>query len=308
MSVILFGYHNMGCVALNALKDIGVDVSAVITHQDDPNENRWFESIGALAESMGIPVYYPGDVNTPEWIGFIRGLSPDVILSCYYRNMIKEEILAIPRIAALNLHGSLLPKYRGRCPVNWQIIFGETKGGITLHHMVKKADAGDIVAQKEIDISETDTALTLFKKMEEAAYKLLKEFIPKVLDGTAPRIPQDHSLATYFGGRRPEDGNIDWHLPARDIYNLIRAVTWPYPGAFSFLRGKKVIIWWAEALDDRELGLSPGTVRIEGDQLFVQTGKGILRLASAGEDAMPPDKCRDTLKLIKDGDRFAPKA
>jgi UDP-4-amino-4-deoxy-L-arabinose formyltransferase/UDP-glucuronic acid dehydrogenase (UDP-4-keto-hexauronic acid decarboxylating) len=304
MPVALFGYHNMGCMALKALRDTGIEVSAVITHRDDPAENRWFESLGAMAESMGMPVYYPEDVNKQEWVDIIRGLSPDVILSCYYRNMIKEDILAIPRLAALNLHGSLLPAYRGRCPVNWQIIHGETKGGITLHHMVKKADAGDIVAQKEIDISETDTAFTLFKKMESAAYDLLKEFMPKVMDGTAPRIPQDHSLATYFGGRRPEDGIIDWSLPARNIYNLIRAVTWPYPGAFSFLRGSKLIIWRAEHLDGVELGLAPGKVRVDRGKVFVQTGKGVLRIVSAGGGDTPPDMCPDIMELIGDGDTF----
>ncbi|MGC9021918.1 MAG: methionyl-tRNA formyltransferase, partial [Dissulfurimicrobium sp.] len=153
-------------------------------------------------------------------------------------------------------------------------------------------------------ISETDTAFTLFKKMEAATYELLKEFIPRVLDGTAPRTPQDHSLATYFGGRRPEDGIIDWNLPARDIYNLIRAVTWPYPGAFSFLNGKKLIIWWAEPLSDMELGLIPGTIKVEGCNVFVQTGKGILRLVNASEDDIPPNKCPDVLKLVRDGDRF----
>ncbi|MGQ9812903.1 MAG: formyltransferase [Dissulfurimicrobium sp.] len=305
MSLVLFGYHNMGCMALKALKDTGIDVSAVITHRDDPDENRWFESLGAMAESMGIPVYYSEDINKQEWVNIIGGFSPDVILSCYYRNMIREDILAIPRLAALNLHGSLLPAYRGRCPVNWQIIYGETKGGITLHHMVKKADAGDIVAQKEIDISETDTAFTLFKKMEPAVYDLLKEFMPKVMDGTAPRIPQDHSLATYFGGRRPEDGIIDWSLPARNIYNLIRAVTWPYPGAFSFLRGRKLIIWWADYLDGLDLGLAPGTVKIDSGKVFVQTGKGVLRLVSVGEKGVPPDMCPDIMELVRDGDRFA---
>ncbi|MDA8163322.1 MAG: formyltransferase [Desulfobacteraceae bacterium] len=304
MSIILFGYHNMGCAALRALNELGVPVSAVITHKDDPDENMWFASLGDMAKSLGIKVYYPDDVNKPEWVGLIRSFAPDVILSCYFRHMIKEDILNIPKIAALNLHGSLLPKYRGRCPVNWQIIHGETKGGVTLHHMVKKADAGDIVAQREVEISDTDTALSLFKKMEDAAYGLLKESIPKVLEGTAPRIPQDHSLATYFGGRRPDDGIINWDLSAVQIYNLIRAVTWPYPGAFSYLGGKKLIIWQAEPMNDKGLGLATGMIGIQDGQMLVQTGKGLIRLAKIGWEGTPYENAVCYMESIRDGDRF----
>ncbi len=298
MSVVLFGYHNMGCIALKVLRELNVSVPAVFTHRDNPDENRWFDSPGELAGEMDIPVYFPEDVNAGEWVKLMKDLTPDVLLSCYFRLMIKEEVLAIPRIAAVNLHGSLLPRYRGRCPVNWQLVYGETQGGVTLHHMVRKADAGDIVAQQAVPIDERDTALTLFRKMEKAAEGLLREYIPQLLAGTAPRIPQDHSQASYFGGRRPDDGRIDWSWPARRIYNLIRAVTWPYPGAFAFLDEKKVMIWSAEPLEHEDVGIPPGTVLARGEDRLVQTGQGLLRLITVSEEHRTPEEAISLEKIL----------
>ncbi len=280
--VVLLGYHNMGCIALKVLKELGLQVPAVFTHRDDPAEYRWFDSLAELAEGYGIPVYYPDNINDPEWVILLKRIAPDLLLSCYFRQMISEEILDIPKKAALNLHGSLLPKYRGRCPVNWQILHGETRGGVTLHHMVKAPDAGDIVAQKEVEILHTDTALSLYKKLEVAAESLLRQFLPEVLAGTAPAIAQDHTKASYFGGRRPEDGRIDWSWPAERIYNLIRAVTWPYPGAFTFVNGRKLMIWWAEPIEDEDTGLEIGCVFQKQGQWLVQCGKGLLRIIRAG--------------------------
>lgn len=301
MSVILLGYHNMGCMALKVLKELGCDVPAVFTHRDNPNENRWFNSLSNLAKEMGIEVFYPENINTPKWIEKIRSFNPDIILSCYYRNLVKQEILDIPKIGAFNLHGSLLPKYRGRCPVNWQILNGEKKAGVTLHYMVVQADAGDIVGQKEVDIDEEDTAVTLFKKLEIAGRQLLLEMIPRLLDGSAPRIVQDHSKATYFGGRKPEDGIIDWSKSAREIYNLIRAVTWPYPGAFTYLNGKKIMIWWAKPYEEHEDNCPVGTVLEKDGDFFVQTGKGQLKLLTISEEGKSPDEKLDPKDILSSG-------
>nr|WP_246325241.1 formyltransferase [Dissulfurirhabdus thermomarina] len=294
----------MGRTAYRVLRGLGVSVPAVFTHRDDPGETRWFGSLAELADGDGVPVFAPEDVNRPEWVAQIRDLAPDVILSCYYRRMIGEEILRLPRIAALNLHGSLLPRYRGRCPVNWQILHGEREGGVTLHHMVRQADAGDIVGQRAVPIAETDTALDLFRKCEQAAAELLREMIPRVLDGTAPRVPQDSSRATYFGGRRPEDGRIDWSWPARRIYNLVRAVAWPYPGAFGFLRGRRLIVWWAEPAPAAPGPAPPGTVLEGGAAPVVAAGEGALRLVTVSEAGAGPDTPLDLAALVRPGDRF----
>lgn len=287
MSVILFGYHNMGCRALKVLMELSIKVPAVFTHRDSEKENVWFSSLADLAREYDIPRYFPEDVNQKDWLSLIRSMKPDIILSCYFRQMIKQDILDIPKLAAVNLHGSLLPKYRGRCPVNWQLVFGEKKSGVTLHHMVLKADAGDIVGQKEVEVGPRDTALTLFDKLEDAADEVLRSCIPRLLDGTAPRIRQNHSQATYFGGRRPEDGKIDWNKDAGEIYNLIRAVTWPYPGAFTSLRGNKLYIWNAQPRAGADSGRPAGTVENNDDTIFVQTGKGLLKIISASHEPSP---------------------
>ncbi|MCL2669440.1 MAG: hypothetical protein FWE89_02030, partial [Syntrophaceae bacterium] len=189
--------------------------------------------------------------------------------------------LGLAPAGAFNLHGSLLPSYRGRCPVNWVLIHGETQTGVTLHHMVAKADAGDIVGQKLVPIDRSDRAVTLYRKLCAAAGTLLDEFLPPLITGKAPRIRQDLSKGSYFGGRRPEDGQIDWHWSNERIYNLIRAVTDPYPGAFAFLPGwKKLLIWWAEPI---AVDVSPdlpvaGMIRRKGKGICVETGQGLIRL------------------------------
>ena len=194
----------------------------------------------------------------------------------HYRNMLSEEILAIPSKGALNLHGSLLPKYRGRVPINWAIINGEKETGVTLHYMTRKADAGDIVDQEKIEITNDDTAKTLFCKADKAAALLLDRALPLLKDGKAARIPQDDSKATTFGGRKPADGQIDWSKPADEIRNLIRAVTLPYPGAFSYITDRKVFFWAADVVAaDRKA--MPGTV-LNNAPFTIACGEGALRI------------------------------
>jgi methionyl-tRNA formyltransferase len=173
----------------------------------------------------------------------------------------------------MNLHGSLLPKYRGRAPVNWVLVKGETETGVTLHFMTEKPDAGDIVGQVAVPISFDDTALTLFGKMEDAASRLLADLLPRIANGEIPRRPNDLAHGSYFGGRRPEDGRIDWSRPAVEIYNLVRAVTRPYPGAFAALAGEKLTVWWAIPLRaEAGSALSPGTLRVSGGPSYAMAG------------------------------------
>lgn len=275
MKTLVFAYHDVGCEAIRALREMEEEIAAVFTHEDDARENVWFGSVKELAHRLKIPVFTPEDPNAREWIGKIKSFEPEIIYSFYYRKMICEDILRIPAKGALNLHGSLLPKYRGRAPVNWVLVNGEKETGLTLHHMVAKPDAGDIVAQKKVAIDRRDTALTLYRKLVPLAREILLEAVPQIAAGTAPRIPQVSSQATYFGGRKPEDGKIDWTKPSEEIYNLIRAVTRPYPGAFAFLDGKKVFIWKGETAE--ETGQKPGTI-LKLRPLTVACGKGALIL------------------------------
>jgi methionyl-tRNA formyltransferase len=274
-SILVFAYHNVGYECLDVLVRRGENIVGVFTHEDNPKEEIWFKSVAVLARAHSIPVHMPESVNTPEWTEKIRGMRPDIILSFYYRNMISEKVLSIPSLGAYNMHGSLLPRYRGRVPINWAVLHGERETGATLHHMVKRADAGDIVDQEEVPIGPDDTAFDVFNKVTIAARKVLERQIDAIKAGTAPRIRQDESQATYFSGRRPEDGRIDWTQSAERIYNLIRAVTHPYPGAFTEFNGQRFFIWQAKPLGRGEG--KPGTV-LSTDPLRVATGSGSIEI------------------------------
>ena len=278
MRNVLLAYHDIGAVCLEELIASGDELALVITHDDRSGEAIWFRSVRSLAERHGIPVIAPADVNDPQVVARVREIGCDFLFSAMFRQMLKRELLDCPRHGALNLHPSLLPKFRGRSPINWVLVEGETETGVTLHYMVEKADRGDIVAQRRIPIAADDTALELHRKATEAARQLIRETYPLLAAGRAPRIPQDHAHASYFGGRKPEDGEIDWSRPARRVYNLVRAVTHPYPGAFTWQGGRRLFVWWA-CPAEAPRRLRAGEVDVDGSQaVCVGAGVGALRL------------------------------
>ncbi|WGL96840.1 bifunctional UDP-4-amino-4-deoxy-L-arabinose formyltransferase/UDP-glucuronic acid oxidase ArnA [Arsenophonus nasoniae] len=276
MKAIVFAYHDIGCVGLKALKKAGFEIQAVFTHTDDPKENHFFSSVARLGAELGLPVFAPENVNHSLWIERIEKMQPDVIFSFYYRHMLSQELLALAPKGAFNLHGSLLPKYRGRVPINWAILNGVTETGVTLHKMIAKADAGDIIAQKKVAIDATDTALVLHEKIRQASEQLLADTLPLIKMGDYSATPQDESQATYFGRRRAEDGLIDWSKSATEVNNLIRAVTEPYPGAFTYLAESKMIVWRARVLEKSHDKL-PGTI-ISTEPLQIACGQGVLEI------------------------------
>lgn len=279
MKVVVFGYHNIGHVCLQELLRQGHEVAAVVTHEDDPNEEIWFASVPQLARSSGLPTYTPTDPNTPEFVDLIRGLQPDLLFSFYYRHMLKAPLLGLPSQGCLNLHGSYLPQYRGRCPVNWVLVNGETHTGVTLHYMVEKPDAGDLVAQRMVPIAFEDTAATLYEKMTAAAGEMFAQVLPQLAAGTAPRVPQDHAQASYYGGRKPADGEFHWDWPALRTYNLVRAVTHPYPGAYTWLAGRRLLVWQCVPVENQLLDAPPGSViAVQTEGIVVATGENQLLL------------------------------
>ena len=271
MRTVVLAYSNIGCVGIKALLKHGFEIAMVFTHKDDPQEKIWFDSVAELAAKHNIPVFAPININHPLWIEKVKGEKPDILFSFYYRQILQREILDIPKSGCLNLHGSLLPKYRGRVPINWVLVNGERETGVTLHDMTPRPDDGDIVAQEKIAISDDDTALTLHRKTTQAADRLLDGILPRILNGTAPRIPQDHRQATYFGGRRPSDGEIDWFKTAREVRNLVRAVTKPFPGAFSFIGERKCFFWEVRETPLEIANPVPGTI-ISLEPLTIATG------------------------------------
>ena len=232
---VVFAYHDVGVRCLSVLLARGVDVALVVTHRDDPKENIWFGSVEGLAREHEIEVATPEDPNAAEFTRRLSGLAPDFLFSFYYRHMLAPAVLATARRGAFNMHGSLLPKYRGRVPVNWAVLRGEGETGATLHEMVDQPDAGRIVDQLAVPILPDDLAVDVFRKVTVAAEIVLDRALPALLAGTAPLAAQDLAGGSYFGGRKPDDGRIDWSRGAREIHNLVRAVAPPYPGAFTTL-------------------------------------------------------------------------
>jgi len=275
MRAVVLAYHDVGCEGIEGLLRNGVDIAAIYTHADDPAEATWFRSVAELGARRGIPVFAPEAINHPLWVRRIGDLQPDILFSFYYRKLIGQPLLDIPALGCLNLHGSLLPRYRGRAPANWVLLNGERETGVTLHYMTPRPDDGDIVGQLTVPIDADDDARTLNLKLAEATGRLLDICVAEIAAGTAPRRPQASQDATYFGARRPQDGEIDWSGPAESIANLIRAVTRPYPGAFTRSGKRKLLIWEACADPDRDHEKTPGTV-LSADPLEIACGSGAL--------------------------------
>ena len=276
MKTIVFAYHDMGCAGINALLKAGFDICAIFTHADQASENHFFGSVARLAAEQGIPVFAPDDVNHALWVERIQKMAPDMIFSFYYRNLLSEKILATARLGAYNLHGSLLPKYRGRAPLNWVLVNGERETGVTLHRMVERADAGDILAQERIAIAEDDDAMSLHHKLVACATTLLASCLPTMKRGLIDGVKQDESCASVMRGRTPEDGRIEWSLPAKSINNLVRAVTDPWPGAFGYVGTTKFIVWKAKA-HDMAHSAKPGTA-LSINPLVIACGEGALEV------------------------------
>ena len=298
---VVFAYHNVGARCLRVLRAHGIEVPLVVTHEDDPSEIQWFERVADVAEDLGIEWIAPQDGNASNEIDRIRALTPDFIFSFYYRRMLPDALLEVPPRGALNMHGSLLPKYRGRAPVNWAVLHGERRTGATLHYMTTKPDAGDIVAQQAVPILPDDTAREVFDKVTLAAEICLDDILPSLLDGSAPRLRNDLARGSYFSGRRPEDGRIDWSRSAADIHNLVRAVAPPYPGAFTKVAGRPARVLRTRVLAPSGMPTSPTLRVVSGpvikrdahpnDTQLVAScgGGGMLRIDALEIDGQPQE-------------------
>ncbi|MCA8961423.1 MAG: formyltransferase [Planctomycetes bacterium] len=303
--ILIFGYQSVGHACFEALWELGERELHVVTHRDRPGETIWWSSLADAARAVDVPVTYSEDLDREALIEFVRELRPQLIYSFYYRDMLPTAALRVADLGAYNMHGSLLPAYRGRCPVNWAVLNGATETGVTLHHMVARADAGDIVGQRAVPIGPRDTALDVFHAMVPAARALLAELHPQIVAGTAPRIPQDESRATTFGGRRPEDGAIDWSRSASDIDALVRAVAHPYPGAFGEWEGRRFYVWRSNPVERAE-SAEPGQILgVDGGALLVACGEGALRIERASYGDGPELAARELAGPVLPGGELA---
>jgi methionyl-tRNA formyltransferase len=304
---VLFAYHEMGHACMEAILKMGAPIAALFTHRDDPHEEIWWSSCAELAARHRIPVHIDESVEIAA--AKISALKPSIIYSFSYRHLIPANVLALAPLGAFNLHPSLLPAYRGRAPVNWVLVNGERETGVTLHHMVARADAGDIVGQRAVAIDDSDNALILYRKLVPLGVELIEELHPKIAAGNAPRRKMDISKGSYFGRRKPEDGRIDWRWPSRQIFNLVRAVTHPYPGAFCFVGGQKLLVWESKIGSEDGTLAEPGrVVREMADGAFeIAAGEGsvIVKVAQfeggvegIARDALSPgERVKDTIQF-----------
>jgi methionyl-tRNA formyltransferase len=285
---IVFAYHDVGDRCLRALISHDWDVQLVVTHLPDRGEQRWFADVFATAAMLQIPCIAPETLND---VGLVRAFShmqPDFVFSFYYRLLIPEAFLRQARRGALNMHGSLLPRYRGRAPVNWAILRGEGETGATLHHMTQRPDAGDIVDQEAVPILEDDDARAVMGKVTDAAEAVLVRSLPGLLDGTAPRQPQDLSKGEYCGRRTPEQGRIDWQASAMQIHNLVRAIAPPYPGAFTDVNKRRIWIHRTRRVPDKVLKAGAPRLYGENGRCFIacQDGRVLEFLAGATSEGV----------------------
>jgi methionyl-tRNA formyltransferase len=296
-TAVVFAYSEVGARCLGALFEAGVDVRLVVTHEDDPNEQRWFASVAEVARGAGCRVVTPADPADAALVADVAAIAPDFIFSFYYRRMLPPALLALARRGALNMHGSLLPRYRGRAPVNWAVLHGETETGASLHYMVAKPDAGALVDQERVPIGPDDTAFEVAGRVADAAVIVLRRSLPRLAAGTAAATPLDLARGSYFGGRKPADGEFALDWPAARIHNLVRAVAPPFPGAFLRLGDAVVRVHRTRRLDGaaRHRGLGPCLAADDG-RVVAECGDGArLELVEAFLD----DARLDAARLVK---------
>lgn len=291
-TAVVFAYHSVGVRCLQVLMARGVQIKLVVSHQDNPDEAIWFESVAALCQQHGIPCITPEPTQLAEVAQQVAALAPDLIFSFYYRHMLPLSLLALAKGGAYNMHGSLLPKYRGRVPVNWAVLHGETETGMSLHEMAAKPDAGAIIDQSSVPILPDETAYQVFGKLTVLAEQILWRSLPAIMAGTPPKLANDLAKGSYFGGRNAEQGRIDWQQSAQQVYNLHRAVAPPYPGAFTELAGRRLVIAQARLANPNTephtlQHLAPG-LHVAASSIFGVCGDGgkiwINQLLSEGKE------------------------
>lgn len=280
MKVVFFGNHTVGIKALSAISETE-EIVGVIAHPQDPEDGVRYSSVYEFAIQHNWKVIRSTGRNS-KLEKFIKETQPDLLWITDYRYIVPSSLISLAPLGAVNLHPSLLPKYRGRAPVNWAILNGEHELGLTAHFVDEGMDTGDIIEQIAFLITEKQNIGDIL----EILYPLYENITQVVLNyfhtGHIPRYPQEHSRATIFPRRRPEDGLIDWTQSNRSIHNLIRAITHPYPGAFTFWKGTKIMIWSSTLLPSKTAAGVPGEVISSNpNNFFVCTGLGTICINSA---------------------------
>jgi methionyl-tRNA formyltransferase len=275
--------------ALGVLIDSGAEITEVVTLPTErAAATSGFVDLEPLAAAHGIPVRRCADINSAESVQRVRNLRPDLMVVCGWTRLLSAELLGLPTRGVIGFHASLLPRFRGRAPVNWAILRGEAKTGNTMMMLDAGTDTGDIVDQQTVPIDPGDTCATVYVKVGQAGAEMLRRQLPALLTGTAPRRPQGPADGPPLPKRTPGMGITDWNRPARAVHDWIRALTWPYPGAFTLTGDQKVMLW-AATPDGAGTPRRPGEVLSCGeDGVRVATADGTILLTSVSGASEPP--------------------
>jgi len=275
MRILFFGGHDLGKITLEYLLEQDKDVVAAVMTETD---NEWYHGLEEVTDNYNLKLFEEKNINDNQFVEKVRNeLKPDLIISVNFDQIFKKEIINIPEKGCINIHASLLPKYRGRAPLNWAILKGEKETGVTVHYINEGIDTGKIILQEKIEIKKTDYIANILEKVKEKYPEMINEAVDLIGNDEIKPVKQKKENGSYYGKRTPADGLIDWSQSAKDIYNLIRAVSHPYPGAFTYLNDEKVFIWRAEVKAETANNEQPGKIIEKNyDTFLVQCGRGQL--------------------------------
>lgn len=311
-SVVFMGTPDFSVPILRMIQEEGYNVLAVVTQPDRPVGRKKVLTpppVKAEALRLGLPVIQPEKLRNSEELQEIISLNPDIVITAAFGQILPKELLDAPRLGCINVHASLLPKYRGGAPIHQAIIDGEEKTGVTIMYMAEKLDAGDIISQRAIAIEEDDNTGTMFEKLSVVGKELLKETLPSIIEGTNKRIPQDEVQATFAHNISREQERIQWSNRARDVYNQVRGLT-PWPTAYTTYQGENMKIWTVKEGHIATDGAKPGQIiEVHKDSFEVAAGDGktvvVLELQPAGKKRMTAqDYLRGTGMKLAIGDLF----
>lgn len=303
MKVILLCAGEIGFNSLKALTSLKwLKLEAVFSYRLDAKDDVFFTHIKHISIENSIPFFEDSNISKETYYSFLENIRADYLIAIKWRTLIPEKVLNLISKELIVFHASLLPKYRGFAPVNWPIINGEKQTGLTMFYGAKEVDSGDIIDQSAIEISNEDDAYTIDRKISELLPEMLKFNLTKIQQGIIKRVPQNHNDATYCIWREEEDGKIDWAQRTIDIHNLIRGLTRPYPGAFTFLASQKLRIWRSEVVISKKyIGSIPGKIEsiIPGEGVNVLTGDGILRIKEVQLANGPVVNAAEVIKKLR---------
>lgn len=289
MRIVFMGTPEFAVPSLKMLINEGYEIAAVVTQPDKPKgrgNKLTAPPVKEEAVKHGIKVLQPVKIKTPEFVSELKSIQPDLLVTVAYGKILSKELLDVPRLGCINVHGSLLPKYRGAAPIQWAVINGEETTGITTMYTDVGMDTGDMLLKKELDIPGDMTAGELHDKMAEMGADVLKETLQQLKDGTLKRIPQPEAEATYASMIQKETGCIDWSRTAIEIHNLVRGTN-PWPGAYTLYKGEKMKVWRTRIADVCGFGeLKPGTIAaVEKDGIAVAAGEGFVEILEVQFDS-----------------------